>query len=295
MSAPSRWIFVVTGMGGAGRTTALRVLEDLAFYCIDNLPTPLVPQLLGLSETELAMGRLAVGIDIRVGDFLHRTDGVIASLRASGARVGVLFLDASDEILVRRYSESRRPHPLASSHPDDDISKLLSRERERLAALRAVADRVIDTTRLTVHDLRRLLIAHFSGDAVGSLRMTTRVISFGFKYGVPVDADLVFDARFLPNPHFDPALRPHSGQNPAVSGYVLESPDGAAFLSAIEGFVGPLLPKYAREGKVVLTVAVGCTGGRHRSVALAEALGARLRGDAPGDVQVAHRDIERGG
>ena len=208
----------------------------------------------------------------------------------------VIFLDASDETVIRRYSESRRPHPLAAAHPTEDLAALIARERESLADLRGRADRVIDTTSLTVHDLRRMLIEHFTLTEGMTLRMTTRVLSFGFKYGVPSDADIVFDARFLPNPHFVPGLRPRSGRDADVAAFVLDSTEGGEFVDALERLLAPLLPRYAREGKVALTVAVGCTGGRHRSVAIAEALGARLaQGRAPGDVRVAHRDIDRGG
>ncbi len=297
MTAPDnqRIVVVITGVSGAGRTTALHVLEDLSFYCVDNLPTPLLKEAIALWHRSPSMRRLGIGLDVRVGEFLASADEAIRALRASGEHVGVVFLDAADEALVRRFSETRRPHPLAAAFPDDDVAALIHRERERLGDLRALADQVIDTTRLNVHDLRRLLIDHFRSTTGTALRMQTRVVSFGFKYGVPADADLVFDARFLVNPHFVPELRARSGRDPAVAGFVLEHPEGAEFLDAMERFVAPLLPRYAREGKVVLTVAVGCTGGRHRSVALAEALGARIRPGAPGDVTVAHRDIDRGG
>ncbi len=297
-SLTERWIVVVTGMSGAGRTTALHVFEDLAFYCIDNLPTPLIPHTLSLWANPGRVSRLAMGVDVRVREFLDGADGVLQALRAEGAQVSVLFLDAADEALVRRYSESRRPHPLASQYPAEGVQQLIARERERLAPLRAQADRVIDTTRLTVHDLRRLLLDLYVGEAAHALRMTVRVVSFGFKYGLPVDADLVFDARFLPNPHFVPGLRPRSGLDAAVSEHVLGSAEGGEFLQQLDAFVSPLLPRYAREGKVVLTVAVGCTGGRHRSVALAEALGERLRSadaEHAREIRVAHRDIDRGG
>lgn len=291
-----RLVVVVTGMSGAGRTTALHVLEDLSFYCIDNLPTPLLPEAVALWQDPTSMRRIGVGMDVRVREFLDGADHAIASLRERGERVSVIFLDAADDALVRRYSETRRPHPLAAQLPDADLLGLIQRERERLGNLRALADRVIDTTRLTVHDLRRLLIEHFRATIGTVLRMTTRVVSFGFKYGIPVDADLVFDARFLANPHFVPELKPRSGKDPEVAAFALGTPEGKDFLDSIERFLAPLLPRYAREGKVALTVAVGCTGGRHRSVALAEALGARLALDrAPGDVIVAHRDIDRGG
>jgi UPF0042 nucleotide-binding protein len=289
-------IVVVTGLSGAGRSTALRVLEDLAFDCIDNLPTPLIEQAVALSGSTGAVPRMGIGMDVRVRAMLDGAGAVIETLRAHQHRVSVIFLDAADEALVRRYSESRRPHPLAAQHPEEDLAALITRERERLADLRARADRVIDTSALTVHDLRRLLIEHFTQAEGATLRMNTRVLSFGFKYGVPSDADLMFDARFLPNPHFVPALRPRSGKDPEVARFVLETVEGREFIDAIEALLAPLLPRYAREGKVALTVAIGCTGGRHRSVAIAEALSSRLsKLRAPGEVRASHRDIDRGG
>ena len=289
-------IVVVTGLSGAGRSTALRVLEDLSFDCIDNLPTPLIEQAVALSANTGAVPRMGIGMDVRVRAMLEGAGAVIETLRAHKHRVSVIFLDAADEALVRRYSESRRPHPLAAQHPADDLAALITRERERLADLRARADRVIDTSALTVHDLRRLLIEHFTQAEGATLRMNTRVLSFGFKYGIPVDADLVFDARFLPNPHFVPALRPRSGKDSEVARFVLETVEGREFVDAIETLLAPLLPRYAREGKVALTVAIGCTGGRHRSVAIAEALAMRLsKLRAPGEVRASHRDIDRGG
>ena len=289
-------IVVVTGLSGAGRSTALRVLEDLSFDCIDNLPTPLIEQAVALSSGTGSVLRMGIGMDVRVRAMLEGAGAVIDALRAHKHRVSVIFLDAADEALVRRYSESRRPHPLAAQQPGEDLAALITRERERLADLRARADRVIDTSALTVHDLRRLLIEHFTLAEGATLRMSTRVLSFGFKYGIPADADLVFDARFLPNPHFVPALRPRSGKDPAVAEFVLDTVEGREFIDAIEAMLTPLLPRYAREGKVALTVAIGCTGGRHRSVAITEALAARLsKLRAPGDVRAAHRDIDRGG
>lgn len=294
--SPQRFIVVVTGLSGAGRSTALRVLEDLAFHCVDNLPTPLLAQAVSLWSSSAADTRVALGMDVRVGAFLEGADFAVRELRRGGDLVHVLFLDAADDALVRRYSESRRPHPLATLWPDDDLQALIQRERERLAGLRSLADRVIDTTRLNVHDLRRELIGHFSGQVGTTLQMTTRVVSFGFKYGIPIDADTVFDARFLPNPHFIPALRPRTGLDPEVASFVLDTAEGRDFLEAVTTLLVPLLPRYAREGKVTLTIAVGCTGGRHRSVAITEALARRLReGGAPGDVRVSHRDAERGG
>ena len=296
MQGDGSLVVVVTGLSGAGRSTALRVLEDLSFDCIDNLPTPLIEAAVALHDGTGATLRMGIGIDVRGHRQLAGAGRAIEALRSAGHRVAVIFLDAADEAVVRRYSESRRPHPLAARHPADDLPTLISHERVSLADLRGRADRVIDTTALTVHDLRRMLIEHFTQTEGMTLRMMTRVLSFGFKYGVPSDADLVFDARFLPNPHFVPGLRPKSGRDAEVASFVVDSVEGGEFVAAIETLMAPLLPRYAREGKVALTVAIGCTGGRHRSVAIAEALTVRLaRVRAPGEVRVAHRDIDRGG
>ena len=289
-----RSIVVVTGMSGAGRTTALHVLEDLGYYCIDNLPTPLLAQAVALCADEGGHNRIGIGTDVRVRAFLEGADAEIDGLKARGDSVTVIFLDAEDPSLVRRYSESRRPHPLTSEMPNADLPAMIRAERERLLDLRERADRVIDTSQLNTHEFRRLLVDVFAG--AGAPRMSTRIMSFGFKYGIPIEADLMFDLRFLPNPHFVPALRPKTGLDPAVSGYVLERPEAREMLDELEHLMLPLLPRYAKEGKVVLTVAIGCTGGRHRSVAMAEALAKRLRErGAPGEVHVSHRDSERGG
>jgi UPF0042 nucleotide-binding protein len=234
-------------------------------------------------------------MDVRVRAFLDEADDEIDRLKARGEPFTILFMDADDPALVRRYSESRRPHPLASEIGTTDLPVLIQAERERLLDLRRRADRVVDTSRLTSHELRRLLIGLVAG--ASGVPMTTRIMSFGFKHGIPIDADLMFDCRYLPNPHFVPDLRPRTGQDPDVARYVLDRPEGQELVVELERFLTPLLPRYAREGKVVLTVAIGCTGGRHRSVAIAEALGRRIGAGAaaPGEVIVSHRDLDRGG
>jgi UPF0042 nucleotide-binding protein len=294
MVSDTRSIVVVTGMSGAGRSTALHVLEDLGYYCIDNLPPPLVAQAVKLCAEDARQPLVGIGMDVRARLFLDSVDDEVDRLRAQGAPTQLVFLDAEDSVLVRRYSESRRPHPLSSEHAGEDIPALIVRERERLTELRARADRVVDTSRLNAHEFKRHLVELFAGDG-GAPRMTTRVLTFGFKHGPPAEADLLFDVRHLPNPHFVPELKPRSGRDPAVSSYVLDRPEGRSMLDGLVTFLAPLLPQYAREGKVVLTVAIGCTGGRHRSVAIAEALAKRLGEDAPGPVTVSHRDIDRGG
>lgn len=279
-------IVVVTGMSGAGRSSALRVLEDLSFYCVDNLPPQLAAGLTRLlADSELT--RLGLCIDVRTGRVLEGAGQLIDQLGSMGHDVDVLFLDCADDMLVRRYSESRRPHPLA---PGGDVMEAISRERERLSPLRARATDVIDTSRLSVHDLRRVLVDHLGRTSTGPA-MRVRVASFGFKYGIPVDADLVFDVRYLDNPHFVPQLKPLSGLDGPVSAFVLGSTDAQELLGDLEGFLSRTIPRYEREGKAYLTVAIGCTGGRHRSVAIAEELARRLRSQR--DVSITHRDIGR--
>jgi len=281
-------LVVVTGMSGAGRSTALRVLEDLGYFCVDNIPPALIPHLIELLNDQQELRRVAVGVDVRTGRFLEGADDVLDSLIRGGHEVELIFLEGHDDELVRRYSETRRSHPLA---PGGNLLDAIQRERERVAPLRVRAGFIIDTTSMSVHDLRRTLVEHVARGGPRS-RMVTRVVSFGFKYGLPVDADLVFDLRYLPNPHFVPQLRPKTGLDPAVAAFVLESPETKDLLVDLTSMLRKLLPRYEREGKSYLTVAVGCTGGRHRSVSIAEALGQALK-DA-GDVRVEHRDVAIG-
>lgn len=280
-------IVVVTGMSGAGRTSALHVLEDLGYFCVDNLPPTLAPSLVQLLADGGELSRVGLGIDVRTRGFLARAGSILDDLAQGGHDVEVIFLDCADEVLVRRYSETRRPHPLAQ---DGGVPDAISRERDRLAGLRARARRVIDTSRLSVHELRRTLIETI-GRTGERIRMQTRIVSFGFKYGLPVDADLVFDLRYLPNPHHVPELRPLTGRDAPVFDYVMAAPETRKLLCDLENLLGEWLPRYEAEGKAYLTIAVGCTGGRHRSVAIAEELGRTLAG-ARG-VSVSHRDVSR--
>ena len=280
-------VVVVTGLSGAGRSTALNVLEDLGFFCVDNLPPPLLPQMLATLAPEAAIAKVALGIDVRTGAFLEAADPIFQGLSAGGHDVEILFLDAADSALVQRYSETRRPHPLA---PGGDLLAAIQSERERLATLRARARHVIDTTRLNVHELRRLLVDLVARTG-GRPRMVTRFVSFGFKYGLPVDADLVFDLRYLPNPHFVPELRPKTGQDADVAAFVLGAPETQELLGDLERMLSRLLPRYEREGKAYLTIAIGCTGGRHRSVAVAAELGRLF--ERAREVVVVHRDAAR--
>lgn len=279
-------IVVVTGMSGAGRSSALRVLEDLGYFCVDNLPPALAPQLVKLLEGELT--RVGFGIDVRTGSFLEGAEEVIRQLGERGHDTEVIFLDCKDDVLVARFSETRRPHPLAEG---GDVLEGIRAERERLAALRQLARHTIDTTESSVHDLRRSLIDYIARGG-SRPKMTVRVVSFGFKYGLPVDADLVFDLRFLPNPHFVKELRPRTGLDAAVADYVMTTEPAKELMADVSTLLEHTLPRYEREGKAYLTIGIGCTGGRHRSVAFAEELGRWLRGIEQ-DVVTAHRDVER--
>lgn len=288
-------VVVVTGMSGAGRSSALRVLEDLGYYCVDNLPPQLAPELLHLFDARegakllfgVEVNKVGFGIDVRTGAFLERAGELLDRVRSSGHEVDVLFLDCADDMLVRRYSESRRPHPLA---PGGDVLAAIGQERERLSTLRQRATHVIDTSRLSVHELRRALVEYL-GRKASSPSMRVRMVSFGFKYGLPVDADLVFDVRYLENPHFVPELRPQTGLDAPVRDYVLGTPASQELVADVLRLLDHTLPRYEREGKAYLTVAIGCTGGRHRSVAIAEHIAQQLRGSR--EVAVAHRDVAR--
>jgi len=245
-----------------------------------------------------AMLRVALGIDVRVREFLGETQNVLQLLEANGNRdLEVLFLDASDQALLRRFSESRRPHPLASESGREGALAVLDGvriERERLAPLRARATRVIDSTDTSVHDLRRILVAHFGPAPGGARRMATRIVSFGFKYGMPVDADVVLDVRFLDNPFFVPELRALTGLDEAVVRHVMSAPETQDFLSKARSLLEYVLPRYEREGKSYLTIAIGCTGGRHRSVVVAEAIARELRSTTGLPIEVVHRDANHG-
>jgi UPF0042 nucleotide-binding protein len=281
-------VVVVSGLSGAGRSTAAKCLEDLGYYVVDNLPPSLIAAMVDLgSHTSGEVTRIAVVVDVRSRAFSADLRSVIGELDERGYRPRVLFLEAADEVLVRRFENNRRAHPLqAGGRLVDGIAA----ERELLSDLHAVADLVVDTSRLSVHDLRRQLEREFSGEAVPALRAT--VLSFGFKYGLPMDADLVADVRFLPNPHWIPELRPHSGQDPDVRDYVLSQEGAGRFLDVYTELLRLVGAGYQREGKRYLTLAVGCTGGRHRSVAMAEEIAKRLVGDGV-QTTVAHRDLGR--
>ncbi len=281
-------IIIISGMSGSGKSYAIKSFEDMGFFCVDNLPTALVPKFVDLcAQSGKGITRVALGIDIRERDFIGNFNKLYDGLKEDGHDIEALFLDASDEALVRRFSETRRPHPLAKDRP---LHEAIRMEREQMEGIKKKAGRIIDTSALTVHQLRDELYKHYRPR--GDQAMTVSAMSFGFKYGVPYDADLVFDVRFLPNPNFVPELRDLTGLQPEVQGFVRKKKDTAAFLRKLTGLLDFLLPLYKKEGKTYLTIAVGCTGGRHRSVAVVESL--REKMDAGGqDVIVRHRDIEK--
>ncbi|HSZ83896.1 MAG TPA: RNase adapter RapZ, partial [Polyangia bacterium] len=266
--------------------TALRALEDLGFYAADNLPLPLVPKFLELVSGRADIERAALGIDARAGEFLDGAAKIFEDARAAGHVVEILFLDASDEILIRRFSETRRKHPLT----DTDIRAGVHEEREKLSVLRQAADAFVDTGTLTVHVLRALIMERY-GHHEGDLAVT--LLSFGFKHGLPVEADIVLDVRFLPNPFFVPSLSALSGEDEAVARFVLDDVETGPFVDKAEELIALSVRGFQREGKSYATVAIGCTGGRHRSVAIAKELGRRL--GSRFSVSVRHRDIQRGG
>lgn len=282
-------VVILTGVSGSGKTTALRALEDAGFYCVDNLPIVFLEKLLELSgHTAGEVSRMALVVDAREGRFLAEAPRVIRGMRQKGVDVEVIFLDASDESLVRRYSETRRRHPLAGE--GGTVPDGIATERRTLADLKDLADEVIDTTTLNVHELKRLVTRRFvAGDGA---KLAVTMVSFGFRFGLPSHADLVLDVRFLPNPYFIPELRPYTGADPRVADFVLGQADAKAFLDRAAELLGFLLPRYRNEGKSYLTVAIGCTGGKHRSVAIASALARRL--EAAGQpVRLWHRDSEK--
>jgi UPF0042 nucleotide-binding protein len=280
---------VITGLSGAGKSFAIKCFEDMGFFCVDNLPTTLIPTFADLiMRSEQPIHRVALGVDVREGAYLSSLLDTIRELRARDHAVEVLFLEASEETLVRRYHESRRRHPLAG---DGNALDGIRAERKALSDLREVADRIVDTSALTVHQLKDRLVELYVAPKSRS-GLAPSLVSFGFKHGVPFDADLVFDVRFLPNPHFVDALRTFDGRDERVRTFVLNHPESKELLRRLEDFLRFVLPCYEREGKAYLTVAIGCTGGRHRSVTVAEELKRFLAGlgYAP---TVVHRDLQR--
>ena len=280
-------VILVTGMSGAGRSTATRALEDIGWFVVDNLPPTLMTNVVDYVAQRTGSRKVAVVADVRGGQLFEELRESLAAIKTAGHDLRVLFLEAGDEALVRRYESSRRPHPLQR---DDSLLGAVQRERSLLSDLRADADIVIDTSNLNVHELRRSIEASFGDDDHVALRAT--VMSFGFKYGIPVDADLVADLRFLPNPYWDPKLKDLTGLDAAVSDYVVASDQAQEFLTKYAELIDLVEDGYLREGKRFVTIAMGCTGGKHRSVAMAENLSARLVKSGV-EVRVVHRDLGR--
>jgi len=281
-------VVVVTGFSGSGKSTAIKAFEDLDFFCIDNLPVPLLPSFLTLCEQDMPdVHRVALGIDIRERSFLSAYDRIFHTLELAGYRLEILFLEASTEVLQRRYSQTRRLHPMAIAA--EFLGPAISSERIALRALRDRSTRIIDTTSLSVHQLKDLVMRGYSllGDAD---LMRIQVLSFGYKYGLPMEADLVVDVRFLPNPYFVDALRSLPGTFEAVSEWVLDHPAAREFIDDYARLLLKLLPQYIEERKRYLTIAVGCTGGKHRSVVIAARLAGKLKQDAY-NVILIHRDL----
>ena len=285
----TRRFVIVTGLSGSGKSHALRALEDLGYFCVDNLPTQLIPTLAELAgRDDAGLDKVAIVVDVRESAFLREFPAVLKSLRDNPrTRPTLIFLEASHSALVRRFSETRRPHPLARG---SSVADGIREEREKLGAIRSMADMTVDTSQLTVHELRDIFMRMSRHGGGQRAEMVVTLLSFGFKHGLPEDADLAFDVRCLPNPHFVDRLRKLTGRDPAVVRYMRRHKATTTFIDRLAGFLTFALPHYVREGKTYLTVAIGCTGGRHRSVMVAEALKRRLRGVPGVRLRVSHRD-----
>lgn len=280
-------LVIITGMSGSGKASVLKAFEDLGYYCVDNLPVQLIPQFADLAVQSSEIRRTALVVDVREGSKLEQLPKILKSVGRL-IPTKVVFLEASDSVLMRRFSETRRPHPLGTDSP---VKSALKTERRHLSAIRAVADFVIDTSKFNVHELRAHITERFKEQA-SEKTILVSCVSFGFRQGVPEDADLVFDVRFLPNPHFVPEFRPLTGLDPRVARYIRSFPQSREFISRISDLLVYLLPHYIHEGKSYLTIAFGCTGGQHRSVMIAEEVGKHLR-RAGYHVKFAHRDIPK--
>jgi RNase adapter protein RapZ len=281
---PSPELVIITGMSGSGKASVLKAFEDLGYYCVDNLPVQLIPQFADLAVQSSEIRRTALVVDVREGSTLEELPKILKSVGRM-IPTKVVFLEASDSVLMRRFSETRRPHPLGTDSP---VKSALKAERRHLGAIRKVADLVIDTSKFNVHELRAHITERFQAQS-SEKNILVSCVSFGFRQGVPEDADLVFDVRFLPNPHFVPEFRPLTGRDPRVAKYIRSFPQTKEFISRISDLLVYLLPHYIHEGKSYLTIAFGCTGGQHRSVMIAEEVGKHLR-HAGYHVKVVHRD-----
>ncbi|HPX56030.1 MAG TPA: RNase adapter RapZ [Syntrophales bacterium] len=282
-------IVIITGMAGSGKSTVMRALEDIGFYCVDNLPVVLLPKFLSIQAApELSIAQVALVMDLREKRFLDQYQRIFKRLKQQGYTIEILFLDSTDDVLVNRFSETRRVHPLS---PQGTVMEGIRLEREKLAPLKKMADWVVDTTTLNVHQLKDVIQRAYAIEG-GMKRLLVYVTSFGYRYGIPVDADIILDVRFLANPYFVADLKPLAGYDPAVRDYVLSLPESAQFVEKMTDLIGYLLPLYEREGKSRLNIALGCTGGRHRSVVMANRLCMELCAwNYPASVH--HRDIDK--
>jgi UPF0042 nucleotide-binding protein len=277
-------LVIITGMSGSGKASVLKAFEDLGYYCVDNLPIGLIPRFADLAKQSSEIEKAALVADIREGEQLKRLPAIIRGLKKQ-VNTTVLFLEASDDVLLRRFSETRRPHPLGK---DSTVQSALNQERQRLQPIRDMADLVVDSSRFNVHELRAHITAKFTEGSTDK-DILISIVSFGYKTGVPSDVDLVFDVRFLPNPHFVPEFRPLTGRHPQVAKYIRSFPQTQEFINRISELLIYLIPHYIREGKSYLTIAFGCTGGQHRSVMIGEDVKKRLA-KAGYRVKVIHRD-----
>ena len=277
----------LTGMSGAGKSTALKIMEDIGYFCVDNLPIALIEKFAELADPASELQKVAVGVDIRSGQALDNLQGILDHLAATGKSFEILYLDSTDQVLVKRYKETRHLHPLAGG---ERVDKGIQKERQRMAFLRKRADYIIDTSNMLTRELKAELEKIFvRNQDYKSLFVT--VVSFGFKYGIPTDADLVFDVRFLPNPYYVEALRPKTGNDREIQEFVMGFKEAGQFLEKLEDMVKFLIPNYITEGKTQLVIGIGCTGGKHRSVTLANALYQQLRQEEAYGVKIEHRDI----
>ena len=282
-------VVIITGLSGSGKSTALRALEDIGFFCVDNLPVVLLPRFLKIqSDDSKGITKVAMVMDLREKSFLEKYTRIFPKLKNMGYRIEILFLDSSDDALLHRFSETRRVHPISVK---GSVMEGINLEREKLAPLKQMADRVIDTTSYNVHQLKDVVQRHFISSYV-SQRMIIHVTSFGYRYGIPADADIVLDVRFLPNPSFIEELKYYDGHHPGVRDYVLESEESKVFIQKLFQLMAFLIPLYEKEGKARINIALGCTGGRHRSVVLANQLGAYFS-DKNYMVTINHRDINK--
>jgi UPF0042 nucleotide-binding protein len=285
-SRDAHQLVLLTGLSGSGKGSVLNTFEDLGFYCVDNLPVALIPKFGELYAEGIEIERAALLVDAREGEQIEKLPGIYRQLITEHPAT-LVFIEASDEALMRRFSETRRPHPLGR---DGSVAEGIREERRRMAPIRRLADVVIDTTKFNVHELRQFIIDRFQKP--GRRPLLVSLVSFGYRYGIPADADLVFDVRFLPNPFFVPRLRPFSGKDPRVARYIRSFPQTGEFLRRVESLLLYLIPHYIQEGKSYLTVALGCTGGRHRSVALAEVIRRAIKKKGY-SAKVVHRDLDK--